>query len=109
MFELHNIRYSVELIKYPHQRIFFNKATVLLSELFKSLSFLSPSNYLEVLPFFLFPFWFIGHYKLIEQRNFKIYLILMILSFLRFKTAIALIYIYIIFIGIQWLYSKKTS
>ena len=38
IFALHNLRYSVELVSSPYTRIFYNKITVVVNELFTALT-----------------------------------------------------------------------
>jgi len=111
IFALHNLRYSVELVSSPYTRIFYNKITVVVNELFTALTYLSPKIYFTNIWTVIFlPFWFIGILQLIKRGNYMIFIKLLIVVFIIYLVGekeiyylwpIGLFYIYFIYIGFK--------
>lgn len=106
-----NLRYLTELRGSPISRIFYNKPTILLNEIGRFLSFYSPIIYFgQSILIVLFPFWLIGVVDLIKRKRIKVFVLLLIVGIpvylidqreIIFVLPIALIYIYIIALGIK--------
>ena len=117
VFALYNLRYSVELVTASYTRIFYNKFTVLVSEFFRALTFLTPSFYFcNIFLFLFFPFWLAGILYLIKVGDFQIFIKLLLVTLIVylmgeknifFLWPIAIFYIYFIFIGIKQIWPKN--
>lgn len=114
-------------------KVFYNKITLIIPEIFSFLSFLSPriffqagdgSNYsppgVEPMPILLFPFFIYGIYLLVKSNKFKTFKFLGLFGFIGYLTDIrsvaylfpvALVYLYISACGFEGLpnrYKNKT-
>ncbi len=106
-----NLRYLTELRGSTISRLFYNKPTILMNEFGRFLSFYSPNIYFgwSILIVF-FPFWLIGLVDLIKRKQVKIFILLLILGVpvylidqrdLIFVLPIAIIYVYITYLGLK--------
>lgn len=111
-----NLRYLTELRGSPLSRFFYNKPTILLNEIGRFLSFYSPVLYFGYgVLIVLFPFWLIGIFDLIERKRIKIFILLFIVGIpvylidqrdLIFILPIALVYLYIVYLGIKRIFKR---
>ncbi len=117
IFSISNLRFIIDLRGSFLSRFLYTKITILLIEATKLLGFLSPKIYFEN-PFFfiLFPFWVLGILKLIKNKKFNLFLVLLGMAFLAylineknlyFLFPIFTIYIYIAVIGLGLIKLKK--
>jgi len=113
IFEGDNLRYLTELRGSPLSRLFYNKATILLNEFGRFLSFYALRYYFG--PLFLiifFPLWILGITDLIMRKKWKIFVMLLLAGIpvylfdkreLLFLAPIALVYLYIAGAGLIYL------
>lgn len=110
LFSIDKIRYSVELNRdTPVTRVFYNKVSYFIGVAFSSLSLASPRNlfigsdFEPILIIFL-PFFFIGLYKIIEDKNVWWFIFLFVTGFLIYLTGQTSPY-FIIFLVPFYLYA----
>jgi len=94
IFEIYNLRFVWDLRSHSLvSPYFYNKVSLLLNNLSEVLSLMSPKTYFvdsmvfgswEMIPFFLFPLWFVGVWRLIEQRSVNVFIFLVIFSFVAY-------------------------
>ncbi len=111
-----NLRYLTELRGSQFSRLFYNKPTILVNELGRFLSFYSPTLYFgQYFLIILFPFWLLGIIELIRKRNIKVFLILFLVGIpvylidqrnLAFLSPIALVYLYLVYLGARTVIKK---
>lgn len=116
IFKGDNLRYLVELRGSQFSRIYYNKVSILLFELGRYLSFYSPRIYFaESFLIVFFPFWLLGIFRLILNKNWKPFLYLILAGIpvylidkrdLISTLPISVVYAYITYVGIGYIFNK---
>lgn len=116
IFKGDNLRYLTELRGSPLSRLFYNKATILLDEFGRFLSFYGLRSYFGPSIFvFLFPFWLIGFIEIIRDKRWRVLLTLFLAGIPVYLVdkrefislvPITIVYMYITYLGFVFLTKK---